>query len=118
LIAAGLAECAHDLSDGGLAVALAESSFGPTAIGADIEIPATGRPDLALFHEAPSRILLSTSHPEEVSKIAAQNGIEAPRIGVTMEERLRIQCDSQALVDCDLARLKEPWQTALERMLH
>ena len=32
----GLAESAHDLSDGGLAVALAESSFGPRRVGADI----------------------------------------------------------------------------------
>jgi phosphoribosylformylglycinamidine (FGAM) synthase-like enzyme len=35
-----LAEAAHDISDGGLAIALCESSFGPAGIGARIEIPA------------------------------------------------------------------------------
>ena len=118
LIAVGLVESAHDLSDGGLAVALAESSFGPVGIGADIKVPHADRPELLLFHEAPSRILVSTSHPEEVSKIAAQNNIEAPHIGVTIKERFRIHCGSEALVDCDLDRLKQPWETALERMLH
>jgi len=38
IVAAGLAESAHDLSDGGLAVALAECSFGPAEIGAAIDI--------------------------------------------------------------------------------
>jgi len=118
LIAAGLVDSAHDLSDGGLAVALAESSFGPAGIGANIEIPAARRPEFALFHESPSRILVSTSQPEEVLKIAAKNNIEAPRIGVTMKKRFRIQCGSETLVDCDLDRLKQPWETALERMLH
>ena len=117
IIAAGLAESAHDLSDGGLAVALAESSFGPAGVGAHIQIPAQTRPELALFHEAPSRILVSTSQPENVLKIASENGVEAVPIGATMKERLRIDCGSDTLVDCNLAELKQPWQTSLERML-
>ena len=118
LIAAGLVESAHDLSDGGLAVALAESSFGPANIGADVHVPAAERPEHLLFHEAPSRILVSTPQPDEILTIAAQNRIEAERIGGTMKERFRIRCGSDTLVDCDLADLKQPWQTALERMLH
>jgi phosphoribosylformylglycinamidine synthase len=106
------------LSDGGLAVALAESSFGPAGVGADIQVPAADRPEFLLFHEAPSRILVSTSQPEEILKLAAQNGIEAARIGATMKERFRIRCGSDTLVDCGLAELKNPWETALERMLH
>jgi phosphoribosylformylglycinamidine synthase len=117
-IASGLAESAHDLSDGGLAVALAESSFGPAGVGADIHMPADDRPEFLLFHEAPSRILVSTSRPDEVLKIAAQNGIEAMRIGATIKERFRIRCGSGTLVDCGLAELKYPWEIALERMLH
>ena len=118
IIAQGYAESAHDLSDGGLAVALAESSFGPAGIGAHIQVPAESRPEFRLFHEAPSRILVATSQPENVLKIAAENGVEAGRIGVTMKERLRIDYGSDTLVDCDLAELRRPWQTSLERMLH
>ena len=118
IISEGLAESAHDLSDGGLAVALAESSFGPAGIGARIEIAAELRTEFLLFHEGPSRILISTSQPENVLEIARNKGIEAVQIGVTMKERLRIDCGSETLLDCDLSELKKPWETSLERTLH
>ena len=60
----GLAESAHDLSDGGLAVALAECSFGPAGIGAQIDLDSDLRPELLAFHEAPSRILISTANAQ------------------------------------------------------
>ena len=118
IVGAGLAESAHDLSDGGLAVALAEASFGPAGVGARIEVPAGTRAEFLLFHEAPSRILLSTSEAENVLAIAQKNRVEAVRIGVTMKERLRIDCDSKTLVDCSLDELRRPWETSLEQMLH
>jgi phosphoribosylformylglycinamidine synthase II len=118
IVGAGLAESAHDLSDGGLAVALAESSFGPADVGARIEIPSGARTEFLLFHEGPSRILISTSQPENVLAIAQKNRVEAARIGVTMKERLRIDCGSETWMDCNLAELREPWETSLERMLH
>ena len=117
IVQAGLAESAHDLSDGGLAVALAESSFGPASVGARIEIPAGARPEFRLFHEGPSRIIISTSQPENVVEIARKNGVEAIAIGVTMEERLRIVCNSETLLDCELTDLKRPWETSLEAAL-
>ena len=118
IVGAGLAESAHDLSDGGLGVALAEASFGPNGIGARIEVPSGARIEFLLFHEGPSRILLSTSEPENVSAIAQKNGVEAVRIGVTMKERLRIDCESKTLLDCNLTELRQPWETSLEQMLH
>jgi phosphoribosylformylglycinamidine synthase II len=118
IVGAGLAESAHDLSDGGLAVALAEASFGPAGVGARIEIPVGARAEFALFHEGPSRILVSTSQPENVLAITQKYRVEAPRIGVTMKERLRIDCDSKSLVDCTLTEVREPWETSLEQMLH
>ncbi len=118
IVGAGLAESAHDLSDGGLAVALAESSFGPANVGARIQIPAGQRAEFLVFHEGPSRILVSTSQPENVLAIAKKNGVEAPRIGVTMKERLQIDCGSETLLDCELTDLRQPWETSLETMLH
>jgi phosphoribosylformylglycinamidine synthase len=135
IVRAGLAESAHDLSDGGLAIALAESSFGPNAIGATIDLPVARallraastlmgslvpQPDLAiaLFHEGPSRILLSTSEPEKIIQIANTHGVETVRIGVTMKERIQIRHRSQMVLDCEIADLKQPWETALEHLLH
>ena len=118
IVSAGLAAAAHDLSDGGLAIALCESSFGAANIGAHVEIPAGPRVEFTLFHEAPSRILIATSTPEKVVEIAQKNGVEALRIGVTMKERLRIDYNSEILLDCDLTELRQPWETSLERLLH
>jgi len=118
IVGAGLADAAHDLSDGGLAIVLCESSFGPAGVGAHIEIPDDMRPEFLLFHEGPSRILIATSQAENVFSIAHKNSVEAPRIGVTMRERLRIDYGSKTLLDCDLTELRQPWETSLERLLH
>src|SRR5678815_4604514 len=59
---AGLLLSAHDCSDGGLAVALAESCFssaGREAIGADVELKGEHGPAAMLFSESPSRIVIS-----------------------------------------------------------
>src|SRR5437879_12218967 len=90
IAASGLAESAHDLSDGGLAVALAESAFGPAGIGAAIDLDSDLRPELLLFHEAPSRVLISTAEPERIVEIAARHSVEAVHIGSTVAGRLAI----------------------------
>jgi phosphoribosylformylglycinamidine synthase len=114
---AGLAESAHDLSDGGLAVALAESSFGPAGVGADIDLDSSLRPELLLFHEGPSRILISTAKPEAVAAVAREHGVEAPVVGVTMTGRVVIREKGTVLVDREVAALRDRWAGALGKML-
>jgi phosphoribosylformylglycinamidine synthase len=116
IVAKGLVESAHDLSDGGLGVAIAECAFG--GVGAKIEINWEIRPEFLLFHEGPSRILISTQNAEEIKKIATFFEVESPRIGVTMKERLQIRNGPITLVDCSLDTLRETWNQALERVLH
>src|SRR6185437_7282800 len=79
IVNGGFAESAHDLSDGGVGIALAECSM--DGIGASIELSTVLAPELALFHEAPSRILVSTKAPEEIERIARAHNVEAARIG-------------------------------------
>ena len=107
-----LAESAHDLSDGGLAVALAESTFG--GIGAQITLPAAESPEMQLFHEAPSRILISTANVQEIKAIADEFEVEAVVIGTTLAGKLVI--DDR--IDAGIEELRQPWSTSLERMLH
>jgi phosphoribosylformylglycinamidine synthase subunit PurL len=116
IVSEGFAESAHDLSDGGLAVALAECSY--HGIGAAIDLSTGLKAELALFHEGPSRVLVSTAAPEEVERIARANGVEALRIGVTMKERLRICNGSVTWVDCAIQSLREVWESALESPVH
>jgi phosphoribosylformylglycinamidine synthase len=111
----GHAQSAHDLSDGGLAVALAECTV--NGIGAAIEITSGMRPEVALFHEGPSRILVSTAVPEIVERIARENNVEAQRIGVTIKMGLRIDHNSVTCVDSPVDRLRSVWENALEGQL-
>jgi len=111
----GLTESTHDLGDGGLAVALAEACS--TGIGASISLNTQLRPEFALFHEGPSRVLLSTASPDAVEKIARENNVECLRLGVTMKERLRIDNGSITWIDCSVERLREVWEKSLEDLL-
>ncbi len=70
-------ESAHDLGEGGLAVALAECSFGPAKIGVEVKLESDLQPELLLFHEGPSRILVSTAAPDRVLAAAQKNNVKA-----------------------------------------
>jgi phosphoribosylformylglycinamidine synthase len=116
IVQAGLAESAHDLSDGGLAVALAECTFGGSH-GAWIDLNSDARPDWLLFHESPSRIVLSTAKPEEVADIAAKHRIEAPVVGVTIERDLAILQRGAMLGRWPLVTLQSAFEGALPSQL-
>jgi phosphoribosylformylglycinamidine synthase len=118
LVRAHVVESAHDLSKGGLAVALAEASFGKAHVGARIDLDSSLGPELLLFHEGPSRILVSTAHPEAVMAIARKNGIESVTIGVTLEANLVIRNRNAVLVDCRIDELGKLWETGLVNLLH
>ena len=114
--AEGLAESAHDLSDGGLAVALAEACY--NGVGATLTIPSEGRADFALFHEGPSRIIVSTASPERVLEIAGQHDVEAVVIGVTMKARLQIGNGMSSWIDIPVADLSNSYESALPNLIH
>jgi phosphoribosylformylglycinamidine synthase len=114
IVAAGLAESAHDLSDGGLAVALAECCFGPGEIGAQIDLDSDLRPEVLAFHEGPSRILISTAHAKQVADIAERHGVEAPVVGATIETGMEIRQRGNTLGSWDIAALRAAYEGALE----
>jgi len=114
---AGLAESSHDLSDGGLAVALAESSLGPESVGAEIELASNLPPELLLFHEGPSRVLVSTAEPERVAGIAAKHGVEAQRVGVTVQGEIVIRNSGVELIRSQIDVLRRIFEEALENKL-
>jgi phosphoribosylformylglycinamidine synthase II len=116
IVNGGFAESAHDVSDGGLAVALAESSL--EEMGAAIELSTDLQTELALFHEGPSRVLISTAIPREVERIAKAHGIEALRIGVTMKVWLRIGNHSMTWIECPVEQLRNVWENALPDRLN
>ncbi len=114
IAASGVAESAHDLSDGGLAVALAECSFGPAGVGAEIALDSDLRPELLLFHEGPSRVLVSTAQPQLIVEIAARHAVEAIQIGSTVTDQITITNRQKPLIHGDIGNFKNGWEKALE----
>jgi phosphoribosylformylglycinamidine (FGAM) synthase-like enzyme len=120
LIQQGLIDSAHDCSDGGLAVALAESAFLHT-VGACVNLNSAGLPaEYLLFGEDASRILLSCAPElrERISQIAVKYGVAAERIGETVADNLEINVDGREVVCAAVSDLREAWADALQQALH
>jgi phosphoribosylformylglycinamidine synthase len=115
IAAAGLVESAHDLSDGGLAVALSECCTGE--FGARVIVSGDGRPEFALFGEAQSRILVSTADPARILEIAGSHGVESPVIGVTIKLRLQIGTENLMWIDTAVIDLKTSFESTFPRLL-
>jgi phosphoribosylformylglycinamidine synthase len=120
MIAGRVLESAHDCSDGGVAVALAESSF-VAGIGAELNLTSNGAPsEIVLFGEEATRAVISCDpkNAENIKQIAIKWGIGADRIGRTVPEKLVIHVDGKLAVSAKVSELKQQWEEALPRALH
>jgi phosphoribosylformylglycinamidine synthase subunit PurL len=120
LIQAGVVESAHDISEGGLAVCLAEAGF-RNGMGAKVELSSNDLPaEYVLFGEDASRIVVSCdhSHVSGIKQIAEKFGISAELIGQTIPDNLEIKLDGKVIVSASVADLFVEWDCALERDLH
>jgi phosphoribosylformylglycinamidine synthase len=121
-IAAGQLGSAHDLSDGGLAVAAAECCLGG-GLGARLELLSSwARLDRILFAEAGARVLVSVPAAQDSAwrQALANAGPELPatRLGqVTAEPRLLLEQAGRTLLDLPLERLRLAYEEALPRRL-
>jgi len=118
--AEGTLQSAHDVSDGGVAVALAESCFASAGLGACVRVPEAVAAEYALFGERGARVLVSVS-PEKLAAVrntARQYGVGAHEIGeVTREDALRIEYKGQGVVSAAVSKLKGTWAHSLEQKL-
>ena len=112
-IRAGWVRSAHDVSDGGLAVALAECCLlGPRALGAEVEVESEGRRDFLLFGEDQSRIVLSVApdHLARVQALCAQNNVPLQVLGKVGGDRLVVNREE---IDRPIAELKALYFSAI-----
>ncbi|HET6974013.1 MAG TPA: phosphoribosylformylglycinamidine synthase subunit PurL [Pyrinomonadaceae bacterium] len=119
---AGLLLSAHDCSDGGLAVTLAESCFsslGRDAIGAEIDLHSEIGPTALLFSESPSRIVISFDATETnaIQEIAARSNAPFAIIGRVGGTDLKITVDGTEVVAKNVSELEEVWRTSLSSKL-
>jgi phosphoribosylformylglycinamidine synthase len=113
-IATGMARSCHDLSEGGLAVAVAEMAFAG-GVGADVNKPGFDGDEAALFSEAPTRFLLEV-RPQVAEQLRRLfEGLPCTEIGQTVKEtRLRIAgASGEWIVWLELQKLKDAWQKPL-----
>lgn len=112
----GFVKSAHDIGDGGIALALAECAVGgDRPLGAVVELMDKIRPDALLFGEAPARIVMTVA-PENVStikSIAQSLSCPARSVGLVGGDRLKID----NLIDMPVDEIKKLWSGAISRIV-
>ena len=116
-----LLHSARDISDGGLAVALAQAGF-EKLVGATVEQDPSlmVHPLFGLFAE-PATTLLLSADPHSISQIeglAQEFGFLVVRIGTTGGDRLEISVYKEPFISASIKGLRQPWASALEATLH
>jgi len=119
LIAAGLVESAHDCSEGGLAVALAKTSFAK-GVGCKVELEPRELPwECVLFGEDAGRIVISCDRAkvERIKEVAGKHGVSAEALGETVIGAIEITVGGKVAVSAKIAELQQEYEGALERAL-
>jgi phosphoribosylformylglycinamidine synthase len=115
--AAGLLQSAHDCSDGGVAVTLAECTFDTGGIGLAVDLPLVADATATLFGESASRAIVSVNaaNLQALLQLAAELGVPARSIGRTGGSRITMTVGSHPSIDCPVAEAEQVWAHALGR---
>jgi phosphoribosylformylglycinamidine synthase subunit PurL len=112
-IRAGLVASAHDIAEGGLAVAVAESLFGAQELGARVKV--NGDITSALFSESQSRFLISVKKENQEQ---FESLVDAQLIGeVTDTSNLQIYSNDKPVLDQKVKDLEAAWKGAIPCLL-
>ena len=118
----GLTRSAHDCAEGGLAVALAECTFGTGGIGLQVDLAGVESTDewiaaSTLFSESASRVVVSVARAQVAAfqQRAKDFGVPATEIGATGTARIRISINGRGVVDIGVDEAEAIWDTALEQ---
>ncbi len=110
----GLILSAHDISDGGIAVTLAEMTFG-NKIGFRVTIVGSLRLDTLLFSETPGFVIeINPTHESKVRDIFAKNNVPILSLGATTTEPLLVYNDKLSI---ELREAKKAWKEGLRKKL-
>ena len=115
-IEAGLLQSAHDISEGGLAVCLAECCiFSREKMGCRVDLKDALRPDSLLFGESQSRIVVSVqvSKVRRLLALAAKKKVPAVVIGSTGGNNLQLSHRGKKLVSAPVGRFFKAWKSAI-----
>ena len=110
LVTQGLVTAIHDISSGGLAVAVAEM-----AVQSGVGCSLARVPDIeSMFSESPSRVVIAVD-PEQmqsVEEIIHNQDLPSTRIGLAHGDKFTIK----GLIDIELSKIQEQWEESLPRV--
>ena len=112
-------QSAHDVSDGGVAVTLAESCFASKGLSARVSLTSREPDEAALFGERGARAVVSVT-PENVTavrRVAAQYKVTVLEVGRVSPGEFRIELNGRIVVSAETPSLADAWNGALERLL-
>jgi phosphoribosylformylglycinamidine synthase len=113
---------AHDISDGGLAVTLAESSFGSEGLSADVTTQGTAADETAesvVFGERGARavVTMPIGSLARLNQIAAQYKVSTQNIGTVVRSEFRIQYSGSPVIQGTVDSFRKPWRNSLQNAI-
>ncbi|HKV05547.1 MAG TPA: phosphoribosylformylglycinamidine synthase subunit PurL [Candidatus Acidoferrales bacterium] len=111
---------AHDISDGGFAVTLAESCFASDGLSADIDLGPSKEPaESAIFGERGARAVVSISSASlaRVEAIAAQYSVKLQRIGAVTRGEFRIHYNGAPVIRGNMDSFRQTWAESLGKVV-
>ncbi len=120
LMQRGYVLAAHDVSDGGLLVTVAEGCFAaPSTVGAVLTLASPLPLEAVCFGEEPSRIVLEVdeNHLADLLRVAAQYQVAARQLGWTTRSEFRVHFNGQVVLEEEMNVLKDAWTTSLARRM-
>jgi len=121
MIRKGLVHSVHDVSDGGLAVCVAEMVIFSEHCGADIQLENADyiRLDALLFGEAQSRVVVAVpaKYVQDVQKTATTNGAQATRVGTVTGNSFRLSVNGMEMFDFFSEELRQAYENTLPHLM-
>jgi phosphoribosylformylglycinamidine synthase len=123
-IQAGCVSAAHDVSEGGLLVTVAEMLFDDETLGVDLNLESRGpsnRLDALLFGESQGRAVLAVKqeYVSDVLSAARETGVDAAEIGtVNRNGRFQAIVGGETVLDVDVKGLRETWQDSIPHAMN
>jgi phosphoribosylformylglycinamidine synthase len=118
----GLLRSAHDCAEGGLAVTLAECTFGTGGIGLRVDLPAVSAPTdwsqtTGLYSESASRVVVSVARENLGTFLSRARtlGVPAAEIGTTGSARINVSINGTLAIDLAVSEAETIWDQALEK---
>ena len=107
----GLIKSCHDVSTGGLAVAITEMCMAGD-IGARIEVDTSLRPDVFLFSESNTRWIVEVS-PEKGQEFLSNFTVPVRMVGIVGRKKIRVCVNGKELVFLDIHDARKSWTNTL-----